>query len=138
MRSVKQSIYMNGKALLDTNIVIALIANEASIVDKIRLFEAVFIPSIVIGELYFGAYRSSRVDANIKRVSELAASAQVLNCDADTAQYYGRIKEDLRKAGRPIPENDIWIAAIGMQHELTMVSRDVHFNEVVGLDIESW
>ena len=138
MRSVKQSIYMNGKALLDTNIVIALIANEASIVDKIRLVEAVFIPSIVIGELYFGAYRSSRVDANIKRVSELAASAQVLNCDADTAQYYGRIKEDLRKAGRPIPENDIWIAAIGMQHELTMVSRDVHFNEVVGLDIESW
>ena len=138
MRSVKQSIYMNGKALLDTNIVIALIANEASIVDKIRLVEAVFIPSIVIGELYFGAYRSSRVDANIKRVSELAASAQVLNCDADTAQYYGRIKEDLRKAGRPIPENDIWIAAIGMQHELTVVSRDVHFNEVVGLAIESW
>ena len=129
---------MNGRFLLDTNIVIALFANEPSVTENLRLAQAVFVPSIVIGELYFGAYRSGRVEANLQRVSEFASYANILNCDIDTAREYGRIKDLLRQAGRPIPENDIWIAAIGLQHDLTVISRDVHFDEIVGLIIEKW
>jgi len=129
---------MNGRYLLDTNIVIALFANEPAAIDNLRIAEAVFVPSIVIGELYFGAYRSSRVEANLKEVEEFATYAQVLSCDAETAQHYGRIKDNLRQAGHPIPENDISIAATGLQYDLTVISRDVHFDEVVGLTVEKW
>ena len=129
---------MNGKYLLDTNIVIALFADEPSVVDRLRIAPTVFVPSIVIGELYFGAYRSSLVEANLRRVEEFATFVQVLNCDAETAKEYGRIKDNLRQAGHPIPENDIWISAIGSQNDLTVVSRDEHFNEVAGLIVEKW
>ncbi len=129
---------MNGRYLLDTNIVIALFANEPAVTDNLRIAQAVFIPGIVIGELYFGAYRSSRVETNLRRIEEFAQYAHVLSCDIETAQEYGRIKNILREAGRPIPENDIWIAAVASQHDLIVVSRDVHFDEVAGLTIEKW
>jgi len=61
-----------------------------------------------------------------------------VGCDAVTAQQYGRIKNDLRAKGRPIPENDIWIAAVAVQHGLTVVSRDDHFTEVTDLLCEVW
>ena len=53
-------------------------------------------------------------------------------------QRYGKVKNGLRKKGRPIPENDIWIAAIAFQHDLTLVSRDEHFKEVENLKLEKW
>jgi len=61
-----------------------------------------------------------------------------LVCDARTAQAYGQIKNSLRAKGRPIPENDIWIAALGKQHSLTLITRDAHMGEVEGLAIEGW
>ena len=62
----------------------------------------------------------------------------MLPCDTATAQQYGDIKNQLRAKGRPIPENDIWIAAIAMQYQLTLVARDGHFHEVDGLQVETW
>jgi tRNA(fMet)-specific endonuclease VapC len=55
-----------------------------------------------------------------------------------TAQYYGKIKDGLRLKGRPIPENDIWVAAAAMQYGLPVATRDAHFNEVDGLLVENW
>ncbi len=52
--------------------------------------------------------------------------------------WYGEIKDRLRKKGRPIPENDIWIAAIAFQHDLILISRDEHFREVEDLKLEEW
>jgi len=62
----------------------------------------------------------------------------ILGCDAETARRYGEIKFGLQQKGRPISENDIWIAAIAVQHELTLASRDGHFAEVEGLQVEVW
>ena len=62
----------------------------------------------------------------------------VLASDADTAREYGVIKSTLQEKGQPIPENDIRIAAIARQHDLTLVTRDGHFKEVVHLKIEMW
>ena len=87
---------MSGRYLLDTNIVIALFANDAAVVEQIRGAEEVFIPSVVIGELYYGARRSGRVEANIERVDEFATESIVLSCDVGSAQRYAEIKDELR------------------------------------------
>lgn len=105
---------------------------------RIAEAEAVFLPSTVIGELYYGAYNSTRVEANLARIEEFTASKTVLACDIATAHLYGQIKHLLRQKGRPIPENDIWIAAIAQQYQLTLVSRDEHFREIDGLPVETW
>jgi len=78
------------------------------------------------------------VEENVARVSEFASTSAVLPCDTATGRHYGQIKSGLRTRGRPIPENDIWIAAIARQYDLTLVSRDVHFAEVESLKVEAW
>jgi len=66
-------------------------------------------------------------------VAEFAAASAILAADVDTARIYGRLKNALRDKGQPIPENDIWLAAIALQHDLTLVSRDDHLASVVDL-----
>lgn len=129
---------MNGRYLLDTNMVIHLFAGEPAVVAALRQAEEVFVTSIVLGELYYGANRSRRVQPNRARIDEFAAANAVLRCDMDTAHEYGEIKNRLREKGRPIPENDIWIAATALQHDLTLATRDNHFVHVDGLVVEHW
>jgi tRNA(fMet)-specific endonuclease VapC len=129
---------MNGRYLLDTNIIIALFANDAVIIEQIKDAGEVFIPSVVIGELYYGAQRSGRIKANTERVHEFATESVVLSCDVETARRYGEIKNELRKKGRLIPENDIWVAALALQYDLALVSRDEHFGQIPGLHTEAW
>lgn len=80
---------MSGKFLLDTNIVIGLFGNDATVKAHLMNADEVFISSTVLGELYFGAQKSSNVKKNIERIEEFASSSAVLSCDADTARYYG-------------------------------------------------
>jgi tRNA(fMet)-specific endonuclease VapC len=129
---------MNGKLLLDTNIVIPLFAQDPTVLEHLQEAEEVFIPSNVMGELYSGAGKSKQAKQNIARIDEFAINNAILGCDIETARYYGEIKTTLRKKGRPVPENDIWIAAIALQHDLTLVTRDAHFEEVDNLRTESW
>ncbi len=124
--------------MLDTNIVIALFADEAIVKENLAQASEVFIPSIVIGELCYGARRSGRIEANLARIDELVASSTILVCDAETARHYGEVKNKLRLKGRPLPENDIWIAALALQHDLILVTRDAHFQEVENLQTVGW
>jgi tRNA(fMet)-specific endonuclease VapC len=71
---------MNGRFLLDTSIIIALFANEPEVRNRISGSEEVFISSVSLGELYFGAYRSSKAQENIDRIDDFALSTTVLNC----------------------------------------------------------
>ena len=130
---------MSGRVLLDTDIVIAIFAEELPVLERMAAAEEVFVPAVALGELYYGARKSGRAETNIARIDEFAAAAAILGCDALTAQQYGRIKNDLRAKGRPIPENDIWIGAVGMQHDLTVATRDHdHFSQISGLRVEVW
>ena len=128
---------MPGKVLLDTNAVIAVFSGEKSVSQHLTKAE-VCVSSTVLGELYFGARKSANVAANLSKIDQFAAAVEVLSCDAVTAQVYGRIKDQLRSKGRPIPENDIWIAAAALQHGLSLATRDDHFKEIDGLRIEQW
>ncbi len=129
---------MAGSYLLDTNVIIALFADAPAIREHLAHADEVFVPSIAIGELCFGAQKSGRPKENLARIDEFAANNVVLSCDTQTARQYGRVKDALRREGRPIPENDIWIAAVALQHGLTLATNDAHFYEVKGLNAESW
>lgn len=128
---------MPGDILLDTNIVIAVFADERKVLRKLKR-ATVFLPAIVVGELLYGALQSTRVGENVTRIEEFMLANAVLPCDIDTARLYGQIKQRLRRAGRPLPENDIWIAALARQHDLMLISRDAHFQEVADLKLEVW
>lgn len=129
---------MSGRFLIDTNIVIALFSDEAIIKSNLSQANEVFISSFVVGELCYGARKSGRVEANLARVDELVVSSTVLGCDAETARQYGEVKNKLRLKGRPLPENDVWIAALALQHALTLATRDAHFQEVESLQTIAW
>ena len=128
----------NGKYLLDTNIVIALFAGETIIQEKIRNVEFIGVTPTVIGELYYGAKKSNEVTANIQKIDILVRQTEFLSHDLETARWYGIIKEILERKGSLIPDNDIWLASVAMQHELILVTRDSHFDEVESLQKEHW
>lgn len=129
---------MNGKVLLDTNIMIALLADDTAVKDNLAQCAEVFTAVTVIGELYYGAQKSGRAGENLERVNALALNMAVLDCDLETARWYGVVKSKLQQIGKPIPENDVWIAAIALQHQLKMITRDRHFREVSNLQVEAW
>ncbi len=129
---------MGGSYLLDTNILIAILAEGRLVLQKLASGLLVYLPGVALGELYYGVSKSSRPRANQPRVNELAERGVVLPLDAGTARLYGEVKREPGAKGRPIPDNDIWIAALAMQHGLTLVTRDPHFGHVRGLRLERW
>lgn len=129
---------MNGSYLLDTNIVIALFANEVKIENNLASAREVFISSVAVGELSYGARKSTRSTENLERIKDFVTNITVLGCDVETDDCYGEVKNKLRLKGKPLPENDIWIAAIALQHNLTLVTRDAHFQEVENLSTVTW
>jgi tRNA(fMet)-specific endonuclease VapC len=128
---------MAGSLLLDTSFIIALFARDSDAERVVAAASELFLPSIALGELLYGAEHSTRRAENLAQVEGFAASAAILPCDAETAWHYGEIKSSLRRRGRPIPDNDIWIASIARQHRLTVATRDAHFGEMPGLVLVS-
>ena len=128
----------NGNYLLDTNIVIRMLVGNIAIQEKIQNGNNLFLTSPVVGELYYGAQKSGKVTENLHRINIFVEEHIFLPCDLETAQWYGIIKDQLQRKGRPILNNDIWIAALAMQHDLILVTRDSHFNEVESLQVERW
>jgi len=125
---------------MDSNVVVAAFADEQEVLQKLGLTptEQIFVPAVVLGELYFGALKSRRAAANLKRVEEFTAASNVLPVDSGVARLYGKVRDRLRRIGRPIPENDIWISAAALRHDFVLVTRDSHFEHVEGLRIEQW
>lgn len=127
-----------GRYLLDTNILIALLAGEASVTGPVAQAALVFVPSIALGELFYGAQKSGRPTQNVQAVEALAAVVAVLSCGLETARRYGELKAKLRARGTPIPENDLWIAAVAAEHDLILVSRDRHFAALPEIGSVTW
>jgi tRNA(fMet)-specific endonuclease VapC len=128
---------MGGKRfVLDTNIVIAFFKKDLAVTHLIEEADEIHLPHIVIGELYFGAEHSQHVESNKSKIEILSRSVSLLFPDIKTSKIYGSIKNSLRVHGTPIPENDIWIAAITIQHNLKLVTRDKHFSLVKGLQYQ--
>ncbi len=129
---------MSGKYLLDTNIIIALFAEERDILDKILTAKEIYIPAIALGEMYYRAYNSQRIQENVLKLKEFEIETNILTCNAQTAHIYGKIKSSLKKKGIKIPENDIWIASLTLENDVILVSRDKHFDNIDTLKLEKW
>jgi tRNA(fMet)-specific endonuclease VapC len=120
--------------LLDTVAVAAILNDELALPASTLLS----LPVIALGELLAGAEKSARKAENYRKIEQFAAQVQILHCDNDTARRYALVAEMLRQKGRPIPQNAMWIAAIALQHNLTLLTRDTHFEHVDGLARQSW
>jgi tRNA(fMet)-specific endonuclease VapC len=129
---------MSGRFLLDTNIIIALFRKDGGVLDKLRESREIFIPAIALGELYYGARKSMHHEENIGRIRDLASVSSVVGVNEKTAEFYGLIKQSLRDKGKPLPENDLWIASTARHHGFILVSRDEHFQSVDELSVEAW
>jgi tRNA(fMet)-specific endonuclease VapC len=129
---------VSGRYLLDTNIIIALLRGDDGVLANPDQASDVFVPVVALGELFFGAAKSGRPSENIDRVERFASGRAIILCDLGVAREYGRLKQRLKEKGRPLPENDIWIAAAARHHELTLVTRDSHFQEVEDLRTADW
>lgn len=92
----------------------------------------------LLARLHDGAAYSARPEANTDRITSFAATCTSIGVDAATAVQFGALKAALRRDGKLIPENDIWIAATAVRHDLVLVTRDAHFEAVKTLVREEW
>lgn len=116
--------------ILDTNALSAFFAGEAGAVEKLASAEVVYLPVIVLGEFRYGLAGSRKRKEWEPRLLEFTGSCTVLPVRETTTLPYARIREQLRKNGTPIPENDIWIAALALEYGQPILSRDSHFDQV--------
>jgi tRNA(fMet)-specific endonuclease VapC len=124
--------------LIDTNIVSAHFKGDPAVTRKLQTSSPIYLPAVVLGELHFGALRSSNPTLNQQRIERFTAAVEVLVTDSATAWFYGQIKAELAAAGTMIPDNDLWIAAVAKQYDVTLISRDHHFGQVLGLKWTIW
>lgn len=123
------------KRLLDTNAYVALKRNHEDVARLVRESSELMFSMVVIGELLFGFRSGTRFDRNARELDALLSNdrVSVLPVTRTTADRFGRIAATLRKAGTPIPSNDIWIAAHTLESGGELVTFDRHFEAVPGL-----
>lgn len=124
--------------ILDTNAVSALLAGDEALAELLGDSRRHELPVVVLGEYRYGLKRSRHRAALEPLLDALASACTVLAIDDTTATSYAEVREQLRAAGRPIPENDVWIAALARQHGVAIVSRDQHFDLVEGVVRLAW
>jgi len=96
----------------------------------------VYVNSIVVGELYYGAYASLNPQKHIDQIQSFLNNCISIQIDVNTSVIYGQLKSSLKRKGTPIPENDIWIAASSVEHNIPLFTTDKHF-ELMKLDLIS-
>ncbi len=121
--------------ILDTNIIIELFRGNVEIKSIFNLNDKLHIPFAVLGELYLGAYKSNNIEKHLIQIENFIQNCYILNPDEDTSNQYGLLKSKLLKKGKPIPENDIWIAAISKQYKFQLITLDKHFLEISEIKI---
>lgn len=125
-----------GKLVLDTSAYSRFRAGDTRVRDLIAEAEQVFVPAPVLGELHGGFEMGSRALENRVALSEFLSEpfVRTIPVSEDVARHYGRVYAGLRRAGTPIPTNDIWIAACALDQGACLLTFDHDFNSVAGLD----
>jgi tRNA(fMet)-specific endonuclease VapC len=124
--------------ILDTNAISALLEGDRAIESVLAGAARHHLPVIVLGEYRFGLASSRRRKALEGLLDILEKESVVLPVDAATAKQYAAVRQELKVSSKPIPENDVWVAALARQHRLPVVSRDGHFDAVRGLSRRKW
>lgn len=123
--------------LIDTNIYSYALRGDGDIVEVLRKAEKIGISVISIGELLSGFKRGGRERKNREELEDFLDSPRVVvyQVDEDTSEHYAEVLHNLRNIGRPVPTNDIWIAAVAFQNGLRLFTNDTHFRAIAGLSV---
>jgi len=123
------------KIVLDTNCYAAYFAGNQQVLEALVAAEIVFMSIFVLGELFAGFKGGTKEAENLNLLSRFLRkpTVQVCNATFETAEIFGRIKATLKKAGTPIPINDVWIAAHAVETGSTIVTLDNHFDKIAGI-----
>ena len=124
--------------ILDTNAVSAFAEGNPSIREQIAAGSGPYLPVIVIGEYRFGLLGARDRERRLAWLEQLTRHWTVLEVSLDTATRYAEIRQSLKARATPIPSNDVWIAALARQHNLSILSADPHFDSVPGIRRISW
>lgn len=129
---------MSGEIALDTSIAIRFLNGDAAITERVLTLPEIVLPMVVVGELLFGAENSTRPLQNLPRYLEFISACVVVLLGREAATVYGRTRLALKRKGRPIPMNDVWIAAQCLEHSWVLVTGDEDFDYVDSLLLEHW
>jgi tRNA(fMet)-specific endonuclease VapC len=123
------------KIILDTNAYTRLLAGEEDVLNVIGSVETLYMSIFVLGELNAGFAGGIRERENKETLHRflLKPTVKILNATSETAEIFGLIKSNLRKAGTPLPINDVWIAAHATETGSTLITYDSHFKKIAGL-----
>ncbi len=124
--------------ILDTNAISALLDGDTALHTILAVADRHHVPAIALGEYRYGLKSSRHRQALEAILDQLETESIAVTLNSTTARHYANIRHELKTAGRPIPENDIWIAALARQHRLQIVSRDEHFDAVKGIHRVGW
>jgi len=123
------------RILIDTNAYVRYLAGDENVLDALSRADGIFLSVFVLGELFAGFRLGGREKENRLILDQFLAKpgVAVLGAGRETAEYFGLIKSALKNAGRPIPLNDVWIAAQALETASVLVTYDAHFAAVPGL-----
>ncbi len=125
------------KLLLDTNATSRFFSGDKAVLAALNQADTVYLSIFVLGELWAGFYGGSRQKENraiLQRFMD-KPNVTVLTADAATADLFGRLTHQLTAIGKPIPINDVWIAAHALQNGATLATFDAHFAPIIGLSL---
>lgn len=129
---------MSGEIALDTSAAVRFLNGDAIITERILALPEVTLPMIVVGEWLFGAENSTRPLQNLPRYLEFISACRAVPLGRETATMYAQTRLALKRKGRSIPMNDVWIAAQCLEHGWVLVTDDTDFDYVDGLILERW
>ena len=129
---------MLGNTAMDSTMAIRYLNNDTNVVQKVLGMATIVLPLVVVGELLFGAENSARPLENLSRYLQFIDACVVVPMGKQTAEFYSRARYGLKQKGRPIPDNDIWIAAQCLENKWKLATDDEHFAYVDGLVVEKW
>lgn len=127
--------------LLDTNVCVHLLNGDEALKKKVKAIgvASLALTNGVLAELYFGAFNSRRVEDNIARIERFIQDLTILTDSQETARIFGRIKADLRKAGKPTQDFDLLLASVALASDCSLVTgNQKHFEAIPGLRLENW
>jgi predicted nucleic acid-binding protein len=120
------------RVALDTNRLTDLFQGDAALAERLGLCDEVWIPLVVLAEIKAGFLGGTERHRNEILLRKLLSKTTVgvLLPDRETAEHYARLFVQLKRAGTPVPDNDLWIAALALQHDLLLITRDKHFESI--------
>ncbi len=123
------------RIIIDTNFYVAFKKRDDAAIVTLKKADYIAVNTVILGELLAGFRCGTREEQNREELDLFFDSPRVelLSVDEGTAEFYAQIFADLKQKGRPIPTNDLWLAASAMQHGLALATYDDHFNSISGL-----